>query len=78
MVKLCNLVPSLGRSTCVVGSLSVASLSFGLLSTFCNQGRQTNDGSCPALNETSRNLIQGGLLGIGATSLVIVGRQLVK
>ena len=78
MVELCNVIPNLGRSTCAVGSLSVASLSFGLLSTLCNQGRQTTDGSCPALNETSRNLIQGGLLGIGVTSLVIVGRQLVK
>lgn len=78
MVELCNVVPSLGRSTCVVGSLSIASLSFGLLYTFNNQGRQTTDGSCPALNERSINLIQGGLFGVGVTSLVIIGYQLVK
>ena len=78
MVELCNVVPSLGRSTCVIGSLSVASLSFGLLSTLYNQNRPTTDGQCPALDETSRNLIRGGLLGIGVSSLVVVGQQLVK
>lgn len=75
MFDLYSMVPNTGQYSCFVGSLSVASLSFGLLSTFC---KQTTHGSCPALNDTSRTLIQGGLLGIGVTSLVIVGHQLVK
>lgn len=78
MVELCNVVPSLGLSTCVVGSLYVASLSYGLLSSFYNQNRQTADGSCPVLYDTSRTFIRAGLFGIGVSSLVVVVKQLVK
>lgn len=78
MVELCNVVPSLGRYICVFESLSVASVSFGLLSSFYNQNRQTADGSCPVLDDTSRTLIHTGLFGIGVSSLVFTGLQLVK
>jgi hypothetical protein len=75
MVEFCNILSNVGRQTCVVGSLSLASLSFGLLSTICNQN---NNESCPVLNNRSRTLIHSGLLGIGVTSLVFASKQLIR
>jgi hypothetical protein len=77
MFDSCNGVTSLGSSVCLMSSMSVASLSFGLLSVFYNKDASNNE-NCPVLNNSSRNLIKVGLLGVGVSSLVNVSRQLIK
>lgn len=68
MVDILSNSSLLSRTTCIVGSLSLSSVSFGLL-------RNANLDNYSLLN---KRLVHMGLLGLGISSLTVAGMRLIR